>query len=409
MNPDIVSARSAIEALRSGVPSRHAVAQLGTTQQKVRERFEAALEAVEEGRSAAPLVVSANFGAGKSHLLEYLQTLAERERFVTSYVVVSPEMPLGNAHVVLKTLAETARAPGRTGEALRALTTDFNASSKQFADLRLWARDADIDDRFRALLHLYEEYRVDNEFRTQILGDFEGKPLLKTIIKGRLRQIGEAAGYDLRGPRQPLLAHDRIRLLARFYRACTGRGLVVLFDEVELIARFSLKQRIAAYQELGWWRDIAEQEGSAILPVFAYTSGFVEESITGGTRDEQRFLSTTLGYAQEERDQLAMRGIEMLKSPFRLESPTPEQDAEVRYRIKAIYEQAYGISLPPLADERRDVRTTIRSEIRRWITGWDMRRYYPEYAPEVEENAVEFDTAEIPDEAIETDEEEREE
>lgn len=408
MSPEVVAARSAIESLRSGVPSRHAVAQLGTTQTEIKVRFDQALDAVANGRAARPLVVAASFGGGKTHLLHYLQSVAERERFVTGYLVVSPEMPLGNGHVVLKALAESARAPGRTGKALRALTTDLRTETAAFGDLRRWAQVAPVADRFRALLHLYEACVGDDLLRAQILDDFEGKPLLKTLIRQKLREIGEAASYDLRGPRNALLAHDRIRLYARFVRACGCRGLVVLFDELERVAKFSVKQRIAAYQEMGWWREVAEEEGSGILPVFAMTRGFVEETVTGGTRDEQRFPPTAPGFTPDERDQQALTGIALLKEPYRclLELPGPEQMEQVKYRIQSIYEQAYRTQPPALAEKRQDVLTSVRSEIRRWITQWDLHRYYPEYAPQVEADAIQFDTSPIADEALPPDDEE---
>jgi hypothetical protein len=389
MSPEMVLARSAIESLRSGVPSRHAVTQLGTTQQEIKTQFDAALDALTEGRVVQPIVIVANFGAGKSHLLEYLQSVAAQQQFVTSYVVVSPEMPLGNAHGVLKALAESAQAPERLGKALHALAFDFNTTSQEFARLRLWAREADIQDRFRALLHLYEEFRADQEFRIQILEDFEGKPLLKTTIRQRLKELGELAAYDLGSPRNAFLAHDRIRLLAQFYRACRCKGLVVLFDELERIAKFSLNQRIAAYRELGWWAEVAAQAGSAILPVFAMTDNFLDEVVFGGKSDVQRFVSSVLG-SQDERDQQATQGIELLRKHSPLRS-APEHDEEIKYRIKSLYELAYGVRVPALPKEGQDVRTTIRSEIRRWITLWDLHRYYPEYAPQVEEESLTFD------------------
>lgn len=395
---EIVTARNAIEALRAGVPSRHAVSQLGTTQHAIADRFHAALESVGAGKSTQPLVISANFGDGKSHLLEYFQAIAEREHFVTSYTVVSPEMPLGSGHVVLKAIAEAARAPGRTGKAIREIAADLHTNPSAFASLRAWAQDADIHDRFRALLHLYEEFRADEELRTQILEDLEGKPLGKMIVKRKLKEIGQGAAYDLSSPRNPLLAHDRIRVLAQFFRACGCKGLVIFFDEVERMARFSLKQRISAYEEIGWWRAIAETAGAAILPVFAMTTGFVEENITGNRQDELRFVSNTFGFAGDEEFNHGRRGIEMLKAdPAKLETPTPEQEEEVRYRIKAIYEQAYGVTVPSLPSHATDVRRSIRWEIRRWITEWDLMRYDPSYVPKVLEGDVSFSGIEIPD------------
>ncbi len=403
MSPEVVQARSAIESLRSGVPSRDVVAQLGTTQHDVRERFEEGLDALAEGRGASPILISATFGAGKTHLLNYLQALAEREGFVTSYVVISPEMPLGNAHLVVKALSEAASAPGHSGKAVRSLAAGLRTDSDAYKDLQSWARNATIDDRFRALLHLYEAFRDDEEFRVQILNDFEGRAILKTIIKNRLYQINQAAAYDLTGPRNAFLAHDRIRLLAQFFRASGCKGWVVLFDEMERVAKFSLNQRLAAYSELGWWREAAEQTGSALLPIFTTASGFLTESVTGGTHDEQRLSSG--GFAEDERDQYARKGIALLKAPFRLESPTREQEAEIEYRVKALYEAAYGETVPLLPQVRMDVRTSIRSEMRRWITLWDLHRYYPSYQPEVSVGEMHFDATAISDQDIAPDEE----
>ncbi len=266
---DDICARMAVESLRAGVPNRYVVEQLGTTQTAIREEFDALLGRVECGEPAAPLVVSASFGQGKSHLLSFLRSEAERRGFVTSFVVVSPEAPLGNAHVVLKAMAENAQAPGHTGVALRCLAQSARATTEGFAALRIWARDAQIHDRFRALLHIYDEFSVDPELRMLIVRDFEGQPLQKTVIKLKLKEIGQLAGYNLQHPRNALLAHERIQVYSRFAVACGAKGVVVFFDELERLAKFTRKQRIAAYSELGWWQKIAGTPGAHILPVFA--------------------------------------------------------------------------------------------------------------------------------------------
>jgi GNAT superfamily N-acetyltransferase len=399
---DIVTARNAIEALRAGVPSRHAVSQLGTTQHTIKDDFQTALESVSAGRATEPLVISADFGHGKSHLLEYFQDMAEREQFVTSYNVVSPEMPLGSGHVVLKAIAEAAHAPGRTGKAIREVATDLDANPAALAGLREWADKADIHSRFRALLHLYDKFRADEELRTQILEDFEGKPLGKLIIRQKLKEIGQAAAYDLASPRNPLLAHDRIRVLAQFFRACGCKGIVVFFDELDRMARFTKRQRFSAYEELGWWREIARTTGAGILPVFAMTTGFVVTTVTDGKNDESAFTPSKAGVSNSLDPQYGQLGIELLKAePARLESPTAEQQEEVRYRIKAIYEQAYGDAVRLLPIPASDVHKSIRWKIRRWITEWDLMRYDPSYQPEVEGDDVKFGDDEISDAELE--------
>ncbi len=394
--------RAAIEGLRSGVPSRHAVAQLGTTQTAIREAFELAMTAVEQGESGRALVVRANFGFGKTHLLEYLQSVADARNFVTSYVVAGPEMPLGSGHVVLKSLAENARAPQRTGKALRALASELRPHSPQFAELRSWADDLEgLSDRFRAMLHLYEEFTSDPEFLVGILGDFEGKPVAKTVLNQKLKELNAAAAYDLKGgPRNQALAHDRIQVFAQMLRACGSHGLVVLIDEVERIAHFSKKQRLAAYEELGWWARVARQPGSRILPVLAMTSTFATSVVY---EDEQRLVGPQKGlFGGDERDELAREGIQLLKDGLPLTEPTEAEVESMRYRIKALYQEAYRMAVPDYPDDHYERTTPIRQRIRRWITQWDLHRFYPEEAPEIEVEDVVFDEREIGDDELAT-------
>ena len=91
----------------------------------------------------------------------------------------------------------------------------------------------------------------------------------------------------------------------------------------------------------------------------------------------------------------------MLKKRYELASVTPEEEEEIKYRVKATYERAYGLSVPNLP-KLRDVSTTVRSQIRRWITYWDLHRYDPNYKEEIAADAVQFDTREIGDDALTT-------
>ena len=78
--PSYLTARLAVEALRNGVPNREAVRELGCNQPRAEQRFVDMLEGtadVQNRPGAAPgMLVSGDFGAGKSHLLEHLKHLA---------------------------------------------------------------------------------------------------------------------------------------------------------------------------------------------------------------------------------------------------------------------------------------------------------------------------------------------
>ncbi len=391
------TARRTIEALRAGVPSRSAVAELGTTQNDVEREFTNALEQVEGGYGAMPIAFSANFGDGKSHLLRYLKVQAEKLGFVTSLVVISPETPLGNSHVLLKAIAEQAEAPGRTGKAVMELAAPGSKAPRDaIAQLVRWAREAEIPDRFKAMLRVYDGIVDDEELRVQILGDLEGRPLIKSRLREALKRLGEASHFDLRGgPKNPLLAHDRIRLLAQFFRSHGTKGLVVFFDEVERIERFAFKARLSAYQELGWWKRICSQSGSNIFAVFACTSASVRQCLDDkGDEAKVRSGSSLL---PEDRDQMAIEGMELLRmaqsSP--LKGSTPDQFETLQHGVLSLYERAYDVSPAPLAIRRG--RATVRSEIRRWITTWDLRRHYPAYNPTVETEEVKRDETEVPE------------
>lgn len=361
----------------------------------MRDKFLESMEDMTTGTRVKPIMLSASFGSGKTHLLNYLQLQAESRGFVTSIVTISPEMPLGKSANVLKSICENARAPHTVGRALTALAFNLKPDSSKYQKLEDWATESGIDKRFSALLRLYGEFHLDEELRQTILDDFEGKTMPKPEIKRKLKEIGISSLYDLNSPKGTQFSHDRIRLLAQFYKACGSSGWIIFFDEMERMAKFSLKQRIAAYQELAWWREIAATSGSAILPVFTTASGFLLETVTGGTNDESRFSKKG-----DEVDKLVLRGIELLKSTHRLNPPTDDEVNEIYSKARELYEKAYSVPITDVEPYQSDVRTTVRSEIRRWITTWDLKRYYPDYNPEIEIKEVQEDQIGIFDDVM---------
>jgi hypothetical protein len=91
-------ARRAIEALRAGVPNRAAIRLLGTTESEIRERFLSNLNACQRhlgnGDPTTGQVIAGGFGAGKSHLLGYLQELALSEAGLQRHEVGAAEQDL---------------------------------------------------------------------------------------------------------------------------------------------------------------------------------------------------------------------------------------------------------------------------------------------------------------------------
>src|SRR5262245_469119 len=126
---DPVHARRAIEALRAGVPNRDAVRLLSTHQPHVEARFRRQLAALADdapaGRPTGGLLVAGDFGAGKSHLLEYLEHVALEEHMVCSRVVVSKETPLYDLTRVFRAAVESLLVPGKRGSGLAELASNL--------------------------------------------------------------------------------------------------------------------------------------------------------------------------------------------------------------------------------------------------------------------------------------------
>ena len=107
---DPLHARRAIEALRR-VPNRDAVRLLSTQQPQVEARFRRQLAALAEdaaaGRPTPGLLIAGDFGAGKSHLLEYLEHAALEEHMVCSRIVISKETPLYDIRRVFRAAVQS--------------------------------------------------------------------------------------------------------------------------------------------------------------------------------------------------------------------------------------------------------------------------------------------------------------
>src|SRR5439155_3576604 len=111
--------RRAIEALRAGVPNRDAVRHLGTDQRAVEKKFVDTLGQIDAerraGRQLPGLLIGGDFGAGKSHLLEWLQHVALEQNFAVSKVVISKEAPLNQPHRIFRTAMHALRIPNIVG------------------------------------------------------------------------------------------------------------------------------------------------------------------------------------------------------------------------------------------------------------------------------------------------------
>ena len=105
--------RRALEALRNGVPNREAVKILGCNQPEAERKFASLLARVPNADGALGMLVSGDFGVGKSHLLVHLEDQALSQGFVCSRLAISKETPLYDLGKVFKSAMDNARMPDR--------------------------------------------------------------------------------------------------------------------------------------------------------------------------------------------------------------------------------------------------------------------------------------------------------
>lgn len=401
MSAATVSLRRTIEALRSGVPNRDAVRELGSSQQHIEQRFAELLNEIQAERGNRGFLIGGDFGTGKSHLLEYLQHVALDRRFVASKVVISKETPLHDPVKVYRAAAGDAVVPDRRGGAIGEIARSLDFDSAAFRELTNWVNsdEAGLNERFGATLYLYQDLRQsDPEFADRIVRFWSGDPIGVGEIKRRLREAGEAASWVLSKVTVRDLALQRFRFAAALIVAAGYSGWILLLDEVELIGRYSILQRGKAYGELARWVHGFDGERIPWLgSVLAITDDFVPWVI-----DEKNDLEVVPARLRARNDELlaarAERGIAIVSREREpLEPPSDEVLSETYRRLQELHSTAYDWKAPELRIELGGGARSMRQYVRTWINEWDLRRLDPSYRPVIEIEEMRPEYSEDPD------------
>jgi len=398
---DQVSARRAIEALRAGVPNRDAVSALGCSAREVMSTFDTRLEELRESYSndSQPrgILVAADFGGGKSHVLEYLSHKARQDNFAVSKVVISKETQLFDPLKVFRAAVESLVCENVVGDALRDIAVSrLSTKSPQFADFSLWLRDSGLNSRFSATTWLYEQASADPGLQDELISFWEGQAIQVGPLRKGLRETGAHKLFALEKIAAKELARQRFKFMARLLRAARYDGWVILLDELELVGRYTILQRGRAYAELARIMGLAQDfRIPGLLVVGAITPDYAAAVIHDkddrnqiGFRFRGRDLEGDLTAALAES---SMDAIE--NRLLRLREPSQEDLADVLATLSEIYTRAYGGTPPRLTASFRPGQQ-MREYIRSWIMTWDLNRVAPSYEPDIELDPIADDYVE---------------
>ena len=257
-----LEARTAIEALRAGVPNRAAIRQLGTEQTAIEHAFEAALSAAwadavpaRGGTGAGGIGMAGGFGTGKSHLLGYLAEVARQQGFVVSRIVVSKETPLSHAGHVLAAALRDAALPDRPDAPIGACLTVLRERPEALDAMEVAVNTpgAGFAPVFAACLFLVRRGATPPETLRRIAHLWSGAKASIPAIRKALVAAGAGRTYSLKAIPAAALTEQLLRFVPLLFRAVGYAGWCILLDEVELIGRYTPLQRAQAYAVLGAW------------------------------------------------------------------------------------------------------------------------------------------------------------
>jgi hypothetical protein len=393
-------ARSAIEALRAGVPNSLSVRALGCDQPRIEMEFTEQLDAAASGSAVEGMLIKGDFGTGKSHCLEFLREIALERKFAVSRVYVNKETPLHDPVKLFQGAADNISLPSRTGPAFNEIANQLVFNSEQFRDFERWAIHASsgVDPRFASSLLLFDKFSSDHEFRDHLIRFWAGAKLPVTDVRSRLKKIGEPyiAGYLS----QRDFAIQRFRFASRLMRAARYAGWVILIDEVELVGTYSGLQRAKSYVEIARLMKMAGEPGMCMVPVLSITDDFTR-AILEEKNDLEKVPTLLRNRVNLDQDapSMALSGMRLLADEgISLKRPDVTALDETYAHIRALYAQAYGWEPSAGGAVRREQTTSLRAYIRRWITEWDIHRLHPEARVDIETAEWRTDYSE-PDEA----------
>jgi P-loop Domain of unknown function (DUF2791) len=376
-----LEARTAIEALRAGVPNRAAIRQMGTEQTAIEHAFDAALQGAWHP-SAQPrrgLGIAGGFGTGKSHLLGYLAEAARLQGFVVSRVVISKETPLSHPGHVFAAAVRDAMLPDRPDDPIAACASALRERPDELDGLEdlVAAPEAGFAPVFAAALFLLRRSSTPVDVLRRLERFFAGAKLSTAAVRPALTAAGAGRAYSLKMPAAADVIGQTIRFVPHLFRAAGYAGWCILLDEVELIGRYTPLQRGLSYAQLAVWLGLDAARGfPGIVAAYAVTDDFAvavidarqdHDKLAARLRLKGRLLEADLAEA-------GMSHIERTVREHRLLPPTVNDLAACHDKVRRLYGTAYGWTAPALPPAERISSRTMRQYIKGWITQWDLLR-----------------------------------
>lgn len=144
-----------------------------------------------------------------------------------------------------------------------------------------------------------------DEIVDAIVRFWAGDPIRVPDLRRALKAVGGAGLYTSGPVPARELARQRMRFTSRLLQAAGHAGWVLLFDEVELIGRYSLLQRGRSYAELARWVGGDPDDPAAPLAAVLAMTDDYEAAVLSGKDDRTKVPTALRGKQSPEWDELA--------------------------------------------------------------------------------------------------------
>jgi len=282
------------------------------------------------------MVISGNYGEGKTHLLNTIYNMAHENNMVVSMVSLCKETPFDKLYLVYQKLINNTYLPDRMQPGFKNVFENLPPNSSFISEMLEYALSKTESNKLYYLLKSYlntEDYDEKFMLLADIEGDFATANVIKKIYK---RIFNEKVNFSVTFSKTKH-SQDYFDFMNHLFLQLGYNGWVILFDEAELIGKLGKKARLNAYRNMGRFLYPTSKTAS-LYSVFAFNSSFAEEVI----EEKHEFTNVDELFIDIESKKLIKKVLNAIISADQLVPLTQDEIIAVLDQVKDFHGKAYG-------------------------------------------------------------------
>lgn len=368
-----MEARTIIEALRSGIPSKEVGRYFSESRPALMGKAVAKLEETSEEGKSSGIVIVGKYGEGKTHFLNAMDSIAGDHNMVVSKISLGKEGPMDKLYVIYQRLINNTYLPGqeKPGFASRLLElTPEDPVGLKILDYCNTALETNkLYYVFRSLM-----YSDDQDDRYRLVMDLQGDLLSNTDLRAIAKKTNSGKVHFNVPFAKSRHMMDYFSAMSHFFKLLGYSGWEILFDETELLGRLSKKARLLGYNNIySFLHPSANLE--SVFSIFALSASYEEDVIEG----KNEYENASLLFPDNK---MIPSVLDSFKKGIRLSPLTKD---ELRYtfeKLVAFHGRAYDwkpkVDVDTLLKQANDAGFLLRTKIRFAIESLDQLFQYGE-------------------------------